>query len=437
MRQMLLIAALIYAMGQGTNFLFQLHLLHLLDAKGYGDAGLAHLLLITLIFLADLGYASVFLREAPGHSRWLHDWRCALAQRLVATLLLLAICSVAVCVLAPGSEAIDYWLGAAPAALLALINVSSPMIARGQRLRALLVGQVAWPVALLLSLVLPTRLPYSAAASAGIAVSLGFATQALVHLLLSRNARMWLPKMGKGQLSAALHLSLLGICGTLHDRLTPFLLAPLAPGFLPWYLLLSHALNGLSGAQAQISRLLLPGAATYGRDNVLRASAWVLQGTAAVLVLTLLLQGLSLAPEQLRWLALSATLLLAWGASASGGFLTLALIDGKRERPLVHLLLIGIAISCPAQLLATWANSPELLLWSRALCMLGVMLGVIRLQHLHLTNWGLGTTCLALLATLAGFTAAAPWFGLLLALPLLIGLAGQRPSYQATALQTP
>lgn len=436
---MFLFAALIYAIGQGTNFLFQLHLLHLLGSTAYGDAGLAHLLLITLIFLADLGYASVFLREDPQHPGWLHDWRCALNQRLIVTLVLLTLASAAISLLGQGSAAFDYWLGAAPAALLALVNYSSPMIAKGQRLSALLAGQIAWPAALLLCLLLPAHLPFSTATSAGIAVSLGFAVQALVHLALSRNLRLWVPSFGKGQLNAALHLSMLGICGTLHDRLTPFLLAPIAPAFLPWYLLLNHALNGLSGIQAQLSRLLLPGAARpQGRRNVLRASAWALQGTTAVLIGALLLQGLPLNAEQQHWLALSGVLLLAWGASVSSGFLSLPLIDGNRERPLARLLLIGIAISSPAQLLAAWAHSPELLLWTRALCMLALMQGVIWLQNWHLTGWGRTATTIALLAALLGFTTTAPWLGLVLSLPVLFGLARQCPSYRTSSpLKTP
>lgn len=433
---MLVLATLVYAIGQGTNFLFQLHLLHLLGTSAYGHVGLAHLLLITVIFLADLGYASLFLRENPDQVGWLRDWRCALTHRLVATLLLLSICSVALRVLAPSVEAMDYWLGAAPAALMALFNFSSPLIVRGHRLVALLSGQVAWPVALVLSLLLPPHLPLSTAASTGIAVSLGFATQAVVHLLLSQNYRCWLPGMGKGQLNSALHLSALGVCGTLHDRLTVFLLAPLTPGFLPWYLLLNHALNGLSGIQAQLSRLMLPGAANDpGRARVLQASSWTLQGTAALLMAALIMQGMTADAEQQEWLALTGVLLLAWGITVIGGFLSLPLIAGNRERPLARLLAITIAVSAPLQILAAWVHSPELLLWSRTLCLFTITLGVIRLQNLRLSNWGWLTTAIALLAGLLGFTSAAPWCGLLLALPLLAAVAGRRPHYLPPAMQ--
>ncbi|MBC9250131.1 hypothetical protein A9179_07580 [Pseudomonas alcaligenes] len=438
MSGMLLLATLTYGIGQSTNFLFQLHLLHLLGSSAYGDAGLAHLLLITLIFLADLGYSSIFLRQAPDHPGWPHDWACALSHRLGVTLLLLSLCSFAVSALAADSAAFDYWLGAAPAALLALFNFSSPLIARGQRLRALLSGQIAWPVALLLSLTLPTCLPFSTATSAGIAVSLGFAVQALVHLLLSRKLRLWLPRLGSGQFNAALHLSTLSICSTLHDRLTPFLLAPLTPSFLPWYLLISHALNGLSGIQAQLSRLLLPGAARdHGREKVLQAGSWALQGTAALLISVLLLQAATPDPEQRYWLALAGVLLLAWGISVSGGFLGLPLIDANREHAMAQLFVITMAISAPLQVLAAWAQAPDLLLWTRTLCLASIMLGVIRLQHLRLSGWGWLAMGGALLAGIAGFNAAAPWFGVLLALPLVVAVAGRTPCYRpASALQT-
>lgn len=431
MRRMLILATLAYGLGQGANFLFQLQLLHLLGSSNYADAGLAHLLLMTLIFLADLGYASLFLRETLDRPNWIHDWRCALAQRLIATLLLLFLASIFAHWQWQDSAALDYWLGSAPAALLALINYSAPMIVGGRRLAALIAGQIAWPIALLLSFVLPSQLPFSFATSAGLTVTAGFALQALVHALCSRQAKLWMPRLRMGQLAAASRLSMLGVCGTLHDRLTPFLLAPLAPSFMPWYLILSHALNGLSGVQAQLSRLLLPGAGqSEGRARTLKASSWSMWGTATAVVGAFFLQALHPPPEQSEWLAFSAVTVLAWGISATSGFLSLPLISRNRERPLLRLMLIGLGISSFAQLTAAWAAVPDALLWSRTLCMLAMMLGLLRLLELRMTPWGWWAISAGLLACIAGFVSLALWLTLPLALVVLAGLLGQRACYR-------
>ncbi len=434
MKHMLVLAALAYGIGQGSNFLFQLQLLHMLGAAQYGAVGLAHLLLMTLIFVADLGYGSLFLRTPLDHPQWLNDWRCALTHRLIASLLLLVLASLLITCQWRDAAASAYWIGAAPAALLALINYSGPLIVQGRQALAMILGQIAWPIALLLS-TLPYQWSSSAATRAGLAVTLGFAVQALVHLAYSRRARLWLPRLGQGQLIAALRLSMLGICGTLHDRLTPLLLAPLAPGYFPWYLILSHALSGLSGIQAQLSRLLLPGAAhPTGRLRALLASSWGLWGSATALSCVLLLQALPITAEQNRWLMLSTLVLLAWGLSMASGFLSLPLISGSRERPLLRLLLISMSVSSLIQLAGAWAGSAHGLLWGKVLGALGMIFGLLGLLHIRFTAWGWTAILLSLLAAVASYSTASPWLALLMAAPVLIGLLGQRTCYQPHAI---
>ena len=69
--QSFVLAAVTFAIGQLANLAFQIVLLKTLGATTYAVVGLAHLLLLTLIFLADLGYASLFLREDRNASHWL------------------------------------------------------------------------------------------------------------------------------------------------------------------------------------------------------------------------------------------------------------------------------------------------------------------------------------------------------------------------------
>lgn len=402
-RHSLLLAASTYGLGQAANFLFQLRLLDQLGPSAYGAVGLVHLLLITSIFLADLGYASLFLRERSGSLAWEHGWRCALGHRLVATLLLLAAVMIGWMQWSDDEASRQYLTGAAAGCLFALFNYSSPMIAEGRRLGGLLVAQIAWPSALAIWYLLQYAQTLSTPAAAGLSVSLGYLVQAVVSVISSRRLRLWLPLAGKGQLGAAFHLSLLGVWGTLHDRLTPFLLAPLAPTFLPFFLILNHVLSGLSGVLAQFSRLLLPEArAREGRRHILSAASLVWWGTAAVILGGLLLHGLDLSSDQRQWLALGAIVLLAWGVSSSSGFLSILLIGARQERPLSRLLGAGLALSALLQTGAAWTGDASYLLWARTLGLLAVLAGLLVLLKLRPSPWGVAGLSLSVLACAIG-----------------------------------
>ncbi len=62
--------AVIYAAGQIANLLFQLLLLQQLGQQLYAEVGLAHLLILSTLFIADLGYSTLFLRESPDAPGW-------------------------------------------------------------------------------------------------------------------------------------------------------------------------------------------------------------------------------------------------------------------------------------------------------------------------------------------------------------------------------
>lgn len=427
----LLFAALAYACGQVANFLFQLRLLDQLGPAQYGETGLAHLALITLIFLADLGYSSLFLREVRNSANWQHSWRYALGHRLLATLLLLALVTLGCQMWGSTGASRDYLFWAIPACLFALFNYSSPMIAEGRRLAGLLVAQVAWPTALLIWWLLPAKSGLSSAATAGLAFSLGYLSQALTSLVCSRrHLSLWLPMAGKGQLGPALHLSLIGICGTLHDRLTPFLLAPLASGFLPTLLILNHVLSGFSGIQAQLARLLLPGAGTsQGQRKIVNSASLVIWATVVGLLIGMLLQDLPMLAEQRQWLAPAATLVLAWGVSASSGFFATSLIGAHQEKPLLRLLMAGMIGSALLQISAAWMGSADALLWARLLGMLAMLAWLLRLLKLRLGRWGCAALGLSLPACTVGVASWAATLGAMLLLPALVGLLRQAPCY--------
>lgn len=420
-RRSLLLAAATYGLGQIANFTFQLRLLDQLGTSVYGTVGLAHLLLTTLIFLADLGYTSLFLRERSGSIEWDRTWRYALGHRMIATLLLLAAVMVGWPLWSDDKSSQEYLIGAAAGCLFALFNYSSPMITEGRRLGGLLIAQVAWPCALLSWWLLQQISPLSPAASAGVAVSLGYLAQAIISVICSRHLLLWLPLAGKGQLGAALHLSLLGVWGTLHDRLTPFLLAPLAPTFLPFFLILNHILSGLSGVVVQFSRLLLPDAThSRGRANILSAASLVLWGTAAALFVVPLMGNVELSTDHKEWLALGAIVLLAWGISTSGGFLALLLISARQERPLARLQGAGLAFSALLQAGAAWIGDPGYLLWARVIGLLAILVAMLMLQHLRPSRWGVAALMLSMLACTG--VGQSPVLGLVLLLSATVAL---------------
>ncbi|WP_374980094.1 hypothetical protein PSGK_30500 [Pseudomonas solani] len=424
------LAASTYGLGQASNLAFQLLLLQLLGAASYGVVGLAHLLLITLIFLADLGYASLFLREDRSSSDWLETWRCAQGHRLIATLVLMGLALTGWVLYSDDQAGRQYLFSAAPASVFALFNFSAPLIVSGQRLRGLLVAQIAWPAALLLWWPVSIVLPLSPAASAGVAVSLGYFTQAAINIAMSRQRLLWLPMFGKGQVGAALHLSALGVCGTLHDRLTPFLLAPLAPGFMPVYLLLNHVLGGLSGVQSQLSRLLLGDAARVrGRQRIMAVASLLGWATVNLLLLGALAQGLELPDEQRQWLGFSGLLVLAWGLSASSGFLVLVLIGSRREGQFVRPFFLGLGASALLQLMAVWQEAPGYLLWARVVGMLLVMSALLMLLGMRPGRWGMLALAGSLFACGSVGTSWAGGLVIMLAVPALVGLLGRRPCY--------
>lgn len=384
--------AAIYATGQITNFAFQLLLLQQLGQSLYAEVGLAHLLILSTLFIADLGYSSLFLRESPDAPGWSARWRKALLHRLTLTLLLDAAVLLGWLLMRGAqSDGFAYLLSALPATLLGLINYSAPLLAQGRRHTGFLLQQVAWPTALIASLiVLLSNIPLSASA-AGALVSLGFGAQAAVNLYTFGRPHLLLPSLGKREsnmLASALQLSMIGIAGTLHERLTPFLIAQLAPSFTATYLLLSHALNGASGIFNQFNRLLLVEVKGSGSRWAGYLGALLLAGLAIGLLLILAFWALWPAMLLLQRLDLLIPIMLGWTFITLGGLGSALAIGHGHERQLLHIMFFGLLASALWQLTAFAQESAAGLLWGRALVMLGLTLATLHLCRLGLTSSG-------------------------------------------------
>lgn len=415
---------MVYALGQASNFLFQLALLKAFGMGGYGAVGLAHLLVLTILFVGDLGYSSTFLREDPAEIGWELRWRQALMHRLVLTILLdcLAVL-VWTGLYDTASDGFGYLLGALPTTLLGLVNYSAPLLAQRRQPQGILVQQMAWPCALL-GLWLLNRRDISGFL-AGSIVSIGFFLQAIGNVVIFGRLRLLWPqfkcsKQGWGMLRSALHISLMGVAGTLHDRLTPFLLAQIAPAFLPIYLLIGQLLNGVSGVFNQFNRLLLVRAKSSAGMHWTMILATLISLCMAI-GFQLLLGVVSSwgTPQEQAWLGLLFPVLLAWVGSTVGSMLAAILIGRGLERELLRLILTGLLGSTILQMLALSFESPEGLLWGRLLAITGMVWTSLGLCRVALTSVGF---CLFGSALTASFAPSASSFWWLSALLMIVGL---------------
>lgn len=376
-----LLGTIAFVIGQACNLAFQLLLLTTLGASVYGRVGLAHLALVTLMFVADLGYGLYFLREQPAATGWMERWRMALGHRLFVTLVGVAI-MMAFWLARYGSDDLGlyYLLASTPAALAALFNFSSPFLAAGRQKTGFFLQQIAWPVTAVVFatawLVGGRQVPQVALVG-GAAVSAGFLTQAFVNLLAVRRllpnmpaVTLLLPALGHeggGMLRASMAIASLGFLGVANERMTAFLIEVAAPSFLPAYLLLGQLLGGASGVLLQFNRLLV---ASEARDGAAGFPVHLFGAAVAALLSVLLLgailiDGTGCARSVAEGLRLGVPLLTDWGLGVVGGVVAALLIGRRREGALARAIMLGVAVSMAGQLVGAALGVADVILWTR------------------------------------------------------------------------
>lgn len=405
-RSGMVIGALLYALGQGCALLWQWLMLRHFGSQGYGEVGLVHLGLLTVLMLADLGYASFFLREDPAAPDWSQRWQQALSHRLLATLAMdLALVAGAWWQWGGQGAGFEYLVAALPATLFGLAGYSAPLLAQGRRLQGFAAQQLALAIAIAAWLLLRERAEWAGAAGAGLALSLGYLGQMLVNIaLFGMRWRLLCPQRGGWHmLGPALRMWLMGLVGTLYDRLTPLLLVSVAPAFMSVYLFLGYLLNGASGLFNQLNRLLLAEARRQAGEHWARVLVSLVLGLSALgaPLLWLGLQGWASAGQR-AWLPWAAPVVATGVLVLASSVLSSLLIGRHRERELLSVLVLGMLGSAALQMAAAALSSPLWLLWGRLLGIVAIVAASLRLCRMSLNLGGHA-------ALLSIVLSASPW----------------------------
>lgn len=388
------IGGAIYVAGQLFNLGFQFLLINFIGKAAYGHIGLAHLLMTLLIFNADLGYGLYFLRQAPNEPTWQKHWQLATGHRLAVVALLIP----AVLFFWGWRYGIEnlgfcYLAAAAPGAFLSIFNFASPLIAAGRYRVGIALQQILWPAGfvmfLLFSSTAQTASPQVLAVAAGACVSIAYCLQAIVNFAaMNFNVRLITPsyrREGWPILATAFKLSLLGVIGSLHDRLTPFLIEPISPYFLPIYIVLLQMLAGASGVANQFYRLLIAHASrgsesTHKVKNLI--SLFTIAASLFFLVLALVVLIAPLSPPK-ESLTLAWIVLLGWMTEITGGLLASVIIGRAEETFFFRYFIIGTTMSVVLQLAAYQLSSADMIIWGRVIGNLAIIFFALR--HLQLS----------------------------------------------------
>ena len=247
-----------YLTGQGINFVLQLLLVHQLGKAGFGALGVAQMCIMALIFIGELGMPSYFIREVSIRDDWRAEW--LYARRLRSAVLLAGLAGLVLfwCLHYETRAGLGFILCAIPAVLISARNVSPLLIAQDQTTHAALGLLVLWGVYALATLatvlLVPTEwLEYGV----GAALSLGY----FAAMLFLRGHVRWpaktTPHGHHGLIKRAFIVWFPSLLGTVYGVLLTFIVQHLAPGILVYFLLGGQLLQGISGLNLQLQRVLL------------------------------------------------------------------------------------------------------------------------------------------------------------------------------------
>lgn len=371
------------ATAHGVNLGLQALLAATFGAEIYGSLGLGLIAAATLCFIGEMGYPTLFLREAACRPDWLAAWRRALTRR-VAGLALAAAAAVVWRVSVagwddPGSLLL---LGAAPGVVASAFAPTPIFYGLGAPRRAAATVYSRWAAhglgglaaaafcsaddvglwmgvvfsAGMLAQIAAAFLPAALLSGGGLVPAAAFWPAAFWPAAFSLKAfslaAFW-PRAAAGRDdaidAAARRMWIMACLGAAHARALPFLVEATAPALLAPTLFAHQILQGLGGLLGQFDRVTLPRLARFGED----AAAPARQRSAARLVLwpsaaaAPLLAALALATAAFAppaWglsgasapvlAAVGGLLLLEWQIQMTGAAMTPIILAKRRESAL-------------------------------------------------------------------------------------------------------
>lgn len=385
-------------LGQSGHFLFQMMLFWTLGSEHFGRIGLAHVLFQSIIFIADLGYSTFFLRIPVSSANWLSAWRVSLGLRLLAILILYS-SSVLFWHFRYGADdfAFEYLLWCGLPALFATWNISSSLLADRKTILAFIVQQMPWIVVCLsfyFLFYLPGGDPGKIIKYASFSLGLGFFIQFLFCIKHSSSWLFLLPSFkfrNDRLLQSSVYLSIPSLLGVINERLTAFFLELLAPWFLSAFLLVTQLLSGISGALTQLNRVVISKFTGYISLST-HYSLWQ-QHFFLIVALTLFFVAVVaffFPPFGNDVWKMQLLLIAYWVLAYFGGGVSAVMLANHQDRDLFRLVILGFGISMPLQLLAFHLESPIFLMVARVIGTLWMLYFGCKHAQLHGKWYGVG-----------------------------------------------
>lgn len=251
-----------YIAAQGINLVIQLLLVRALGTAEFGVLGVVQLCVTALIFVAELGTPSYFIRAASTRENWGDEWRMSVRYRRGL------VCIGILLLLGYGygrqgfnTEGVEYLLATIPAMLLSASNPAPILIAQAHTRRAAIGLVVLWGSYALLATAALQLLPNADLPLAlGAAFSVGYAAMGIFY----RQGIRW-PDRGETATKDTLRAMrkstfivwLPGLLGTAYGLQLTFMVEHMAPILLTYFILGNQILQGISGINNQLQRSLL------------------------------------------------------------------------------------------------------------------------------------------------------------------------------------
>lgn len=394
--------------GQLVNLGSQTLLLTSLGAALYADIAFAMVMVISALYLGELGYSSEFLRARTPQERQI-AWRTANFHRLSAgTLMAVALLTVWMLIYGADAPGTLFLLLAAPGLMLNGINALPLLYGTEQPRLAALSIHARWLIHGVGMVFAATLAGPAAALVCGAAFSLGILAQLLTQIAggIRLGELLPVPSLAfTATVRSAGSIWLLGLLGILSDRLVFILFEAQRPEMMATILLLLQVTGGFAGLVTQVERVAVPLLSQRDKDRPrlarhLRQSVRAVYGlllAAGLALLSVLWHGQAMPTVGASLIIL---LLAEWTIRGTGSatyWQTLA--EGQHPRFVVSQVII-LPVSLALQVLAASLLSLEAALIIRVMTTIVSLFMCGRVIGLALPRWDLAVAAASIAAAL-------------------------------------